>query len=355
MQLGVEPDQALDRRLDEDAVGLPAHLAKLDEARRGLAGVRADVEDIVERLQRSRVRVFGHLPRSREAGQVRQHSRRDAGRQDVIDRARALVLDLGTGLVLPWLDHGQEVGLLDIGPGADHGHCRAVEAPSAAARRRAAGVVAARARGQHQPQGYHRCDESPPRCHVSSYWALAQTRNDLPRMAGPILPPGIDLRSESTPPTVARRFQFTRLFSVSGSKRCSCSAATVHATCAPPATCRADGTSATISAPSIWACSSSSLPRYSTTSTLAGMRNAVSPASTRSRCSGRKPSSTLDPCARPWISSLSRPDMPSFWLPIVRPPSLMAAVAKFMAGDPMKPATNTFIGWSYRSWGVPTC
>ena len=122
MQLGVEPDEPLDRRLDEDAVGLPAHLAKLDEARRCLAGVRADVEDIVERLQRSRVRVFGHLPRSREAGQVRQHSRRDAGRQDVIDRARALVLDLGTGLVLPWLDHGQEVGLLDIGPGADHGH-----------------------------------------------------------------------------------------------------------------------------------------------------------------------------------------------------------------------------------------
>ena len=38
-------------------------------------------------------------------------------------------------------------------------------------------------------------------------------------------------------------------------------------------------------------------------------------------------------------------------------PSLLVTVqaTKFMAGEPMKPATNWFCGWAYTSSGAPTC
>ena len=37
------------------------------------------------------------------------------------------------------------------------------------------------------------------------------------------------------------------------------------------------------------------------------------------------------------------------------PPSTISAWNRFMAGLPMKPATNTLFGVSYRSRGEPTC
>ena len=191
MQLGVEPDQALDGRLDEDTVGLAIRLSKLDEAGRGLAGVGGDIEDVVERLQRSCVRVLLHLARAGKAGQVRQHAGRDAGRQDVVDRARALVLHRGAGLVLPRFDHRQEVFLLDVGPGADHGHRRSVEVASTAPSRRATGVVSARARRKDHAEGNQGCDESPPRSHVSSYLGAGARAERPSTDDGPTpLPPG---------------------------------------------------------------------------------------------------------------------------------------------------------------------
>ena len=168
MQLGVEPDESLDRRLDEDPVGLPVDLSKLDEAGRRLTGVRLHVEHVVERLQRPGVRVLLHLAGAGEACQDGKHAGGDTGRQDVVDRPGALVLHLGAGLILPRLDHGEEVGLLDVGPGADHRHRRAVEVSASAPGWCAAGVIPARARGQDQNEPNQGCDESPTRSHVSS-------------------------------------------------------------------------------------------------------------------------------------------------------------------------------------------
>ena len=34
------------------------------------------------------------------------------------------------------------------------------------------------------------------------------------------------------------------------------------------------------------------------------------------------------------------------WPPTLAPPSVSGTVSRFIAGEPMKPATNTLFGWS---------
>ena len=42
-------------------------------------------------------------------------------------------------------------------------------------------------------------------------------------------------------------------------------------------------------------------------------------------------------------------------VPTSTAPSLQTPLTMFIAGEPMKPATKTLTGWSYRSSGVPVC
>ncbi len=83
-------------------------------------------------------------------------------------------------------------------------------------------------------------------------------------------------------------------------------------------------------------------------------RAAGSVSLTMSRASGRNPRVTLP------LSSAVRPaaasrDSGMRALPISATPFVTVKVPRFMAGEPMKPATNTFLGESYISRGVPTC
>ena len=79
---------------------------------------------------------------------------------------------------------------------------------------------------------------------------------------------------------------------------------------------------------------------------LAEVREAIT-----SLPSGRTPTMTLPFLA---CASTSRStgvvEVPNF-----TPPSTTSAWKRFMAGEPMKPATKTLLGFSYRSRGEPTC
>ena len=122
---------------------LAVHRAEGHETRGRVGGVGRHVDDVVQRLEGARLDVLGHLARAGQAGEVGQQAGLDAGRQDVVDVAGAGVLDLGAGLVLPWLHHRHERLLLGAGPRPDDGD-RAPELAAGRCRRRRA--LAARRR-----------------------------------------------------------------------------------------------------------------------------------------------------------------------------------------------------------------
>ena len=88
----------------------------------------------------------------------------------------------------------------------------------------------------------------------------------------------------------------------------------------------------------------------------AGMRTTSPCPLAMSRCSGRNPIRRSVPRGRWAAAWAALPESTSLALPSMRSsPSVAFTVAKFMAGEPMKPATKTLTGPSYSSCGVPTC
>ena len=86
-----------------------------------------------------------------------------------------------------------------------------------------------------------------------------------------------------------------------------------------------------------------SAPVGSTTSTTASSE--AGPVAEIDRCSGRMPSVTFCPSA-PGVDAGSASD-PPFASSTGAPPSRRSVPSmKFMAGEPMKPATKRFEGWS---------
>ena len=77
-------------------------------------------------------------------------------------------------------------------------------------------------------------------------------------------------------------------------------------------------------------------------------------AETTSSDSGRNPMVTLPPSSGVMASRVALDS----WIlaaPTVATSPLTVNCPRFMAGEPMKPATNSLAGWSYISRGVPTC
>ena len=110
-----------------------------------------------------------------------------------------------------------------------------------------------------------------------------------------------------------------------------------------------ESTIATMSWSAALTWSSSSLPRYSTTSARARNEPAAAPASPMSRCSGRKPATSVLPASRRRRLAVARrerdrpvgrADQPARCRR--RPRSWTST--KFIDGLPMKPATNLLIG-----------
>ncbi len=89
-----------------------------------------------------------------------------------------------------------------------------------------------------------------------------------------------------------------------------------------------------------------SAPSSSTTSTV----TARPPLSESDMSSGRTPTVTVLPA---WARS-SR-ETGTVESPNITPPSVTGTSSRFIAGEPMKPATKTLFGWSYMFRGVSHC
>lgn len=94
---------------------------------------------------------------------------------------------------------------------------------------------------------------------------------------------------------------------------------------------------------------SSSFPRYSTTSAVAEIDAAPDEPAPTSRCSGRKPIVAVRPALPPSVS-LKRGgrgiEIPGASSDAFAPSPATLPSTKFIAGLPMKPATNLFAGRS---------
>ena len=73
-----------------------------------------------------------------------------------------------------------------------------------------------------------------------------------------------------------------------------------------------------------------------------------------SKFSGRMPAISCLPAVWPTASAASRGSRTSPTGSFTLSPSTVAGM-KFMAGEPMNPATNRLFGWLYSSIGEPTC
>src|SRR5439155_7120721 len=96
---GTLPNQALAGRLDEDAVelsgadvALAVDTPELDPVLGVLLRHLVQVDDAVERHQVAGLRKAGHLTRAGQARELGRIARLDAGREDAVQVAGALVL-----------------------------------------------------------------------------------------------------------------------------------------------------------------------------------------------------------------------------------------------------------------------
>ena len=106
--LGVVPEEALHRRLHEDAGELALHRPDVDEARRGFGQVGPGVDDLREVHEPALAHQLEHVPRSRQAGEIRRVSDLEAALERTLEVPRGAHHDAVAGLILEWLDDGPE-------------------------------------------------------------------------------------------------------------------------------------------------------------------------------------------------------------------------------------------------------
>ena len=136
----VIPDDALQRRLDDDRVIVagarrPGGLHQLPPAGPVLAGEPGRRQGGVQGNQRSGGRVLAKLPRRGQHRQVRRIPVLQVARQDRAGVTRPRIIHLDAVLLLEAADHGQETALLISGPRTEDGH-RAGGRRATAARQR---------------------------------------------------------------------------------------------------------------------------------------------------------------------------------------------------------------------------
>src|SRR5579883_731347 len=147
--------------------------------------------------------------------------------------------------------------------------------------------------------------------------------------------------------------------SVSMSKKCSRSGLSARRSRSCTLAVTVGSTEATIVAGPTATSSRISEPSRSTTSTAASSpKSCASPSRATRRSSGRMPKVTCLPTARatrPRAASGTLNRMPSPSAQIASPSAISRTGAKFIAGEPMNPATKRLAGWLYSSIGSPTC
>ena len=117
--LGVVPEEALHRRLHEDAGELALHGPDVDEARCGLGQVGPGIDDVREVDEPSLPDQLEHVARSRQAGEIGRISDLEAALERSLEVASGAHHDAVAGPLLERLDGGPERVDLGAFPGPE--------------------------------------------------------------------------------------------------------------------------------------------------------------------------------------------------------------------------------------------